>query len=272
KAFRSKGTACLSQLEEMKKIADREIAISRKMIEYCKRNSLLGFHSEAEGYKYFPDLIEWRVRQLEYLRDRELPDLAKKVRKGEDLYPEYTGQKPVGAQIRAIKADSNLLQETESGSLNPNRQFDWQFCEYGSKRSAVRWAIGYDSDSFYLILEDRVKSGKSPSESPFTELDLTLEKQRLIPGSHYKYSLNDPSQTNVKSGYDKKSGIWRTVVQIPFRDLEYDGKLTPLRGDISIQLKTGSVRWRPMNRKNYRLSLSPEDPFDLGWILFDVKK
>lgn len=269
KAFRAQGNARLPYLNEMKQIVQREIDLSREMIGYCNRNSLLGFHSEAEGYKYYPAMIQWRIKQLEYLRDVELPACVAKVRKGELLYPEYTGATPVGPMINATKVDSALLTEVESGKLSPSRTFDWQACQFGSKgKNQIRWATGYDDSSLYILMEDATPNAKH-SENPFLNLDFQLEKSRIIPCSHYQFALAGENRAkDVKAGKDAKTGHWLCVVRISFAELEYDGKLAPARGDVLIQFRGGTARWRPYNRINYRLSLSPEDPFDLGWILF----
>ncbi len=54
-------------LDEMESIVKEEINRSLRMVELCRFDSRLGFHSEAEGYKYFPEKLLWRVKQLENL-------------------------------------------------------------------------------------------------------------------------------------------------------------------------------------------------------------
>ena len=49
---------------QMLRLVDQEIINTRRMIQLTKRESLLGFHSEAEGYKYYPAKLEWRLKQL----------------------------------------------------------------------------------------------------------------------------------------------------------------------------------------------------------------
>jgi len=66
-------------LDEMRSIVKGEIDRSLKMIELCKFDSRLGFHSEAEGYKYFPEKLLWRVKQLEYLLKEEFPKMRKLI-------------------------------------------------------------------------------------------------------------------------------------------------------------------------------------------------
>ncbi|NMB97391.1 MAG: hypothetical protein GYA02_12410, partial [Clostridiaceae bacterium] len=69
-------------LNEMEFIVKYEIDRSLQMVELCKFDSRLGFHSEAEGYKYFPEKLLWRVKQLEYLLKEEFPRMRKFIESG----------------------------------------------------------------------------------------------------------------------------------------------------------------------------------------------
>ena len=51
----------------MESIVKEEINRSLRMVELCRFDSRLGFHSEAEGYKYFPEKLLWRIKQPENL-------------------------------------------------------------------------------------------------------------------------------------------------------------------------------------------------------------
>jgi hypothetical protein len=78
-------------LDEMEQLVRAEIALDANLLPLARRNSCLGFHSEAEGYKYFPDLIQWRMRQLEQLLAAEFPAVAARVERSAPLFPRYTG-------------------------------------------------------------------------------------------------------------------------------------------------------------------------------------
>jgi hypothetical protein len=68
-----------SCLEEMEAIVKEEIKLSLKMFELCKFDSRLGFHSEAEGYKYYPEKLLWRVECLKRLLKNEFPKMRELV-------------------------------------------------------------------------------------------------------------------------------------------------------------------------------------------------
>lgn len=72
-------------LSEMRGIVDSEIENSRKLIELCKRDSRLGYHSEANGYKFFPEKLLWRIGELEKLLVTEFPYVEGRISEGK--YP-----------------------------------------------------------------------------------------------------------------------------------------------------------------------------------------
>ena len=83
-------------LKDMKAIACAEIRISEKLLPLARADSRLGFHSEAEGYKYHPALLQWRIRQLRRLLRTEFPAVEKQARQEGPLFPGYTGPAPGG--------------------------------------------------------------------------------------------------------------------------------------------------------------------------------
>ena len=72
-------------IKKMREIVMREIDCSRRMIPLCIRDKRLGYHSEAEGFKFFPKKLEYRIAQLENLLDTEFPEVEERIEKG--LYP-----------------------------------------------------------------------------------------------------------------------------------------------------------------------------------------
>ncbi len=78
-------------LSQMKNIVKKEIQNSMDMIPVCKSCASLGFHSEAEGYKFFPEKIEDRIRQLEELLSTEFSEVKKRIEEGRVPLEYYEG-------------------------------------------------------------------------------------------------------------------------------------------------------------------------------------
>ncbi|OQA82666.1 MAG: hypothetical protein BWY31_03149 [Lentisphaerae bacterium ADurb.Bin242] len=112
-------------LNPMKEIVEREIESRRRLLLLRKQDSRLGFHPEAEDYKYTPRGIEKSIAQLQSLLESEfnrpaekILEKERKIVRGKDSY--LLGSGPVkcpyftwSAEIR----DSKLLLHV----FNPDR-------------------------------------------------------------------------------------------------------------------------------------------------------
>ncbi|MFH1571651.1 MAG: hypothetical protein ABIL09_26920 [Gemmatimonadota bacterium] len=96
--------AKLRLLRELKALVRAEIAVSEALLPRAEADSRLGFHSEAEGYKYHPALLQWRVRQLRQLLAEEFPGVEARARQRGPLWPDYTGEAPEGIHYTARRA------------------------------------------------------------------------------------------------------------------------------------------------------------------------
>lgn len=81
----------LEVLDQMKQLVLREIEISRALIPITKEDNRIGYHSEAHGYKIFPEKLEWRIGELEKLLETEFPEVERRIANGEMPLPFYYG-------------------------------------------------------------------------------------------------------------------------------------------------------------------------------------
>ena len=72
-------------LAGMKKIIRDEIKGSLRLAEICKEDVRLGYHSEAEVYKFFPEKLLWRVQCLEELLATDMAEAEKILASGKTL-------------------------------------------------------------------------------------------------------------------------------------------------------------------------------------------
>ena len=71
-----KGSDCAEEiLRQMEDLVKAEIANSQAMIPLCEVDPRLGYHSEAEGYKFFPEKLQVRIEKLHNL----LPEFSEAV-------------------------------------------------------------------------------------------------------------------------------------------------------------------------------------------------
>ena len=69
-------------LAAMREIVLSEIENSKKMCVLCGMDSRLGYHSEAEGFKFFPEKMEDRIVHLEKILSEEFPLVEKRIAEG----------------------------------------------------------------------------------------------------------------------------------------------------------------------------------------------
>jgi hypothetical protein len=72
-------------LDGMEKILKEEIAGSLRLAELCHQDSRLGYHSEAEVYKYFPAKLKWRADVLREILEKDIPTVRAAASEGKDL-------------------------------------------------------------------------------------------------------------------------------------------------------------------------------------------
>lgn len=94
----------LRLLDALRALVRKEIDNSRGLLKLCRKNPLLGFSSEAEGYKYFPDKLTWRLNQLKKLLAVEFQNIEKQVRNGLALFPDYTGLNPSTQTYKCLRS------------------------------------------------------------------------------------------------------------------------------------------------------------------------
>jgi len=82
----------LANLRIMRDIVLQEREISAELSQLCQEDMRLGFHSEAEGYKYNSEKLNWRIEQLDELLTVDFPALEQRLKAGEYPFPEYQGK------------------------------------------------------------------------------------------------------------------------------------------------------------------------------------
>ena len=91
-----------AMLDEMEAIARREIAISEALLPITEKDSRIGYHSEAHGYKIFPEKLAWRIGEVQKVLDEEFPLVRRRIADG--LFPLafYRGEEE-GARTYTVK-------------------------------------------------------------------------------------------------------------------------------------------------------------------------
>ncbi len=263
KMFRMEGRERLEILKQLKEIINEEIENSKQLIELCKKDSRLGFHSEAEGYKYFPAKLQWRMDELNKVLKNDVPEVKKQILNGELLFPEYTGKQAKEPIANSISTTGSI--KTDQVSDIPEN-LKWQQLSYGSNNSGLQWASSYDKDALYIFISDRVRKEKDLTALSVSNIQIKIEPRRLWPERHFSFSTVHAASDNEDMRFINEKEMQYISVRIPFISFLWSEEdLHPIRLNVSVD---GSS-WGPNNYITSRLMLGSDNPADLGWLFFD---
>jgi hypothetical protein len=273
-------------LARMRRLVKRELVLDAALLELAKADSRLGFHSEAEGYKYFPAKIEWRMEQLQGLLAEGFPRLARQIRLGEVLWPEYTGVRPEGRVQRcprvscgpAIDGDvagpiwrdlPEAELEVKSGAAVPAARTFWKAC--------------MDQEALYVAVRcTRPATGEAMGTPLAESVRLLIEPRRLWPQQWYL--LNADGTKACSEGYAlqptewtavtrREATGWSATVRIPLARLRAEIPAErPLRLDLerNASFPEGALLHSWVERHPFetsRLCYGTANSADFGWLI-----
>ena len=289
--LRMDGLERLDLLAEMEAIVRAELANDEELLPLCEQDSRLGFHSEAEGYKYFSAKIRWRMDQLRRVLAEDFPAFERAVQNGDLLHAEYTGRRITGASVacRRMGGMAGHWRRPQEG-FPPG--VDVRSCEVksGGTGRETAWAVCRDDEALYLFvrctepdmatlkrLEDAQDFGadRIPGRNCVV---LKLEPRRLWPCKRFAATAGGGRSTaetfEVKTAWAVDA--WWCAMRIPFETIEADpDDLWPVRIDVQRTAPgeqtggSGVVHcWMAQHPWTPRLALGTDNPADLGWLVF----
>lgn len=161
-------------LDAMEAILDRETVHSREMMELCRQDCRLGYHSEAEGFKFFPEKLQCRIEQLALLKKTEFPEVRERLMEGKPAFSWYEGK--TGPGITMEKGLSAL----KNGEFTP-------ISDTGAK-----FRVAYDEENLYIELVG----------APGTAFRM-----------HFEFRLLWPSPGVILEKGEKRLTYWATSLQ-----------------------------------------------------------
>lgn len=285
--LRLDGPGRLALLEEMDQILRSELDGDRRLLSLCGSDPRLGFHSEAEGYKYYPGRIRWRMAQLRQVMAEDLPATRAAIDRGEELFPEYTGRRPAGAQVRPRPwREIEPLWADPTGDLPPDDALC--FCREGKADAAAyetAWCACLQPDGLYLAFRCREpEAGRLQGETadaPFpvagwrgrSALAVRVEPRRLWPCLWFAVSAGGGCSESTAGRPEARiaptPGGWQGVLRVRSELLGWRWAADdPLRLDVQRSIPgVGLLSWMAQHPWPARLCLGTENPADLGWLI-----
>lgn len=240
-------------LARMRAIVLRELELDRRLIALAAADSRLGFHSEAEGYKYHPALIKWRMRRLRNLLQNEFPKIAIQIKQHRALFAQYSGAQPEGAiyQCRKFRVlpvmngcptgpDWDRLPEaTCEFVMSPHDSWVENLAQTEHSPRKTTWKAGHDGKNLYIgirchepeiaaIKTIQDKSGHIPY--PYWNGDcagIMIEPRRLWPCQMFLVNAAGArwQRWESRAGENWRASVWRgkdewsLILRIPFATL-----------------------------------------------------
>ncbi len=177
-------------LDQMEAIVLKEIGISKRMIELCENDSRLGFHSEAEGYKYFPEKLTWRIGTLELLLREDFP----KARNNPLPVPVDTDE--------IYNCNSDVCEDCEA--------FTWKA----------------SNDDKFLTLELECPNRGNPDQF---FIDVMFRESSLMTMFLYKSGYTDSNKPGCSCHISETSNGWKAEVKIPMEGNDKTARFSIIR-------------------------------------------
>ncbi len=222
---------------EMKAIVGAEIANSLAMKELCKKDARLGYHSEAEGYLFFPAKLEKRIEALKAcLKDFDTFSLdAEWIR-------EYTGEKPTGPSFVVPEGRESEPQHFENGN--------------------VFWTASRDKDNLYVTIHNKTERVFIQIEPcrMWSPVQIYLNDKDVAGLEGYGFLHSDPPDIGSEKTAD---GAVRLAIPMSIFD-GYRREGFPMRFNI----RHGKDYWIKGDVWSFRLTHADYNPKMAAWMIF----
>lgn len=244
-------------LSLMRDLVECEIDNSTAMIELCKADGRLGYHSEGEGYKFFPAKLEDRIAQLNELLDTEFVEVADRIKAGLAPLEYYEGVEDAPDVKRYNMSKTGL------------RAAKWEFI---GDRSNSKFRVAYDRAHIWLELCSEAKTTFTVQpEFSLMWPDATMHvgydgALKLGVSSKLYYSLFGKREEKEYAKYAHMQTARGSGTHVIFRfDLEEIGldRIRPMK----LKVSAGGVSWCVEKDPVHVLGKHEVSPGEYGWLL-----
>lgn len=260
----------------LREIVVREIANSEALEKLALVDSRLGFHSEAEGYKYFPKKLRWRSRLLRNLLRKDFPKIEGLVEKRGGLPSPY---KPASEDVTykckrvAGKPKQSEWRKVAVCQLNASD-------ESSTKGWRTVWQSVHDGDTVYFRIECALPQHASSRERmdyfPGGDyLRISVEPRRFWPvRNFYVGSYGDEYLDNKTVSLDERwrakvsrsEDGWSAYVDVPIDSLRLSPKPFFRLNIERVAPDLEGMAWIPRHPSRSRLIYEDSNPADLAWV------
>lgn len=262
-------------LDELRAIAEEEIAHSAKMVELCARNPYLGFQAEAENYTYFPAELRWRIDRLQEMLRTEFAEAENAIAAGRPVFPEESGLGDGPLVYRCARADDEFAASWQSDTVwasfprasAPSQEYSWS------------WQAAHDGDAIYVSVDCPPSERWRP-----VAVAVAIESGQIYPRRTFRGDSR--GNRTGRLGWlvpdlpwdfatDTAGGQRWFRLRIPLAT--FQGEVEPLR---PLRINVNVVTLSPDNKESWEFSWAPasaspvqarlgyggDDPAEMGWL------
>lgn len=235
-------------LSEMRDIVEKEKINSEKMIELCKEDGRLGYHSEAEGYKFFPEKIEDRIKKLDILLEEEFTEVSARIKNGLVPIEYFDGVCDDEMHHNLFKGN---IKKAEAHMLDDNKSF---------------FKVSYDEENLYVYF-----CGENPFTFTAEFTPMELYPPIVINPDHtasynneYKmyYNIFGERETSLKSQWKCEEKDEGTLLTLKRADILWQ-KDTPIK----IRVTSGDAKWISEENPTLTLGKMTVSPYEFSWFM-----
>lgn len=167
----------VNNLARMKELVIDEIANTERMIVLCERDSRLGYHSEAEGYLFFPERLKERAKLLNVLLEEDFPAFdpaANQYDFKSGLIAKHTGNTLSDGTVWNYSVENDVLKFTFENHQNKDMFLEIEPCRMWKPleiKFMENGRIYIASIAFPLPLDDVIKTTPDSVEIPLSIFD-----------------------------------------------------------------------------------------------------
>ena len=243
-------------LSRMRSIVQCEMENSRAMISLCQKDGRLGYHSEAEGYKFFPAKLRDRIQQLQTLLETEFVEVAERIALGRIPLEYYDGVDDTDGVKQYVMG--------EDLSTAPWESID------DTSRSCFRMA--YDDKHIYIELmsDEKVSFTLAPEFRllhPDAVMHIHHDGTLKLGDDAFLYnSLFCARETREYAKYRRIHSFESTGTHLLLTLCANEIGMDCIR-PFKLKIRVGNVSWCHEEDPTHTLGKSEISPNEFGWIL-----
>ena len=239
----------LEILLKMKSVVQTEIENTKQMINLCKKDNRLGYHSEAEGFKFFPEKMEHRIEKLEELLRTEFPEIEERIALGKAPLEYYTTE---GKELYEITQSENSAAEDHIG----DKGYFKAYCDdeniYLKFCCPEESTIMFCFENRLMIPECEILIDKE--RKPYLPIDISL----YAPLYGEKLQREFDKYKITSNGKEVTVAVNREKCNVPNSGIPF-----------KLCVKIDGVSWKQEENPTYTLGKHLYSPEEFGWMIIN---